>query len=138
MSFQLHRPGHQQAFIAASAINPKTPVRFAGTSVLFLLPCGTNADRPFGVTGAATAGASGLNQGETVTVFEELNIVRAVAGASMGVGQEVFLGSSNGILMPALAASLFSASGHWVVGITESAPQAAGEIFSLYVKPRKA
>lgn len=138
MAFDLHRPGHQQSLIAASVILPRQPIKLAGTSTLFALPAATNADRPFGMNGPATAGASGLNQGETLTVLEELNIVKAIAGASMGVGNEVFVGSSNGVLMPALAASLFSASGHWVVGVNETPASAAGDVISVFVKPRKA
>lgn len=133
MAFELHRPGHQQAIVAASAILPRQAVRLAGTDGLFLLPAATNSDRPFGVAGPATVGASGLADGEMCTVYEELNIVKAVAGASLGVGAEVSVGSTNGVLTPA---ALVAASGHWAVGFAET-PAAAGEIFALYVKPRR-
>lgn len=138
MAHELHVPGHTKSYPAASVILPRQAVTKAGTSVLFLLPAGTNSLRPAGLIGPATVGASGLNDGEQVAVYEHQNIVKAIAGASFGVGQEMFVGSSNGVLMPALAASLFSASGHWVVGTSETAAAAAGEVFSLYVAPRKA
>lgn len=136
MAFILTRDGFQQALIAASQVNPYTPVKLAGTSALCVVPLATASERPFGFV-TATAGASGLLQGETVTVYEESNIVKGIAAASLGVGQEVMVGSSNGVLVPAVAASLFAASGHWVVGFSES-PAAAGDVFSVYVKPRKA
>lgn len=138
MAYDLHRHGLTQSFPAASAVLPRQPVKLAGTVTPFFLPAGTAADRPFGVNGPATCGASGLTDAEQLTAYEEGNVVKALAGASMGAGVEVMVGSTNGILMPALAASLFAASGHWVVGFTQTAAAAAGEVISLYVKPRKA
>lgn len=138
MAHELHVPQHTKSYLAASAILPRQAVKKAGTSVLFVLPAGTCADRPFGLIGPATVGASGLNDGEQVAVYHDQNIVKAIAGASFGVGQEMMVGSTNGILMPALAASLFAASGHWTVGTSETPAAAANEVFSLYVQPRKA
>lgn len=135
MAYQLIRPGLQQGFVAASTVLPNTPVRKAGTSALFVLPVASLNELPAGVV-LATAGASGLNQGEVVAVYEELNVVEAIAGASMGVDCEVVIGSSNGALIPLNTASVFSASGHYSVGRSQTAA-AAGEYFSLFIKPRK-
>jgi len=133
MAFSLYRDPFSFAVAAASAINPKQPVALAGTNVLFALPIGTSNVRPFGFSGLGSAGASGLNQNDAITIFEEGNFVKAVANASLGVNAEVGVGSTNGSLSPA---ALVSASGHWAVGIAVSAA-AAGETFTLYVKPRK-
>jgi hypothetical protein len=133
MAFELTRDGFQQSFIAASAVLPKQPVQVVGTSVPFVIPAASMNVRPFGVV-KATAGASGLNQGETVTVFEETNVVKMVACASVGAAAEVAVASSNGAVGPQ---TLISASGHWALGITETSAD-AGEIVSVYIKPRKA
>jgi hypothetical protein len=133
MAFELHRHGHQQGLKAASAINPRTPVKLAGSNALFVLPAASGNDRPFGVTGNATAGASGLNSNDAAVVYERGNVVKAVAAASVGVGAAVFVASTNGALGP----NPITASAHWEVGISET-PAAAGEIFSVYVDPRKA
>lgn len=138
MAFELIRPGHQLPVVAGSPINPRTVVQLGGTSGLLAFPAGSMNVRPFGVNGAATQGLASVSlPGEVFTVYEELNIVKAKAGASLGAGAEVAVGSDNGTLWPVAAASLFAASGHWAVGIAMS-PAGAGETFSVYVKPRKA
>jgi hypothetical protein len=138
MAFELIRPGHQQPIVAGSPILPRQAVQLGGTSGLLAFPAASMNVRPFGVNGGATAGvASGAAlPGETFTVYEELNVVKAKAGASLGAGAEVAVGSDNGTFWPVAAASLFAASGHWTVGIAET-PAGVGEVFSLYVKPRK-
>jgi hypothetical protein len=133
MAFELHRHGFQQALKAASQLLPRTTVRLAGSNALFVLPCASWNQRPFGVTANATHGASGLASDDAVTVYEEGNVVKAVAAASLGVGVEVAVGSTNGRLVPLAAASGTPA---WAVGISES-PAGDGEVFSLYVKPRQ-
>lgn len=133
MAFELHRYNDQLSVTAASSILPKQPVRLAGSSVLFALPCATNNVRPFAVNGLASGGASGLDQGEKITVYEEGNIVKAVAAASLGVNAEVAVGSPNGALIPIAIAS---GVGRWAVGVSLSAA-AEGETFSLYVMPRQ-
>jgi hypothetical protein len=71
-----------------------------------------------------------------VTIYEDANIVKAVAAASVGAGVEVMVGSSNGALYDSTA-SLFAASGHWAVGLSLTAAN-AGEVFALEIKVRKA
>lgn len=139
MAYELIRPGHQQNFPAGSPINPRVPVKMAGTSAIFVQPAATMADRPFGMNGAATAGVLLVpsqvdSPGDAVTVYEELNIVKAIACASLGVGAEVAVGTTTGRLAPL---ALISASGHWAVGIAQTAA-GDGDVFALYVKPRKA
>lgn len=134
MAFNLYREDLSFPIIAASAINPKQPVKLIGSSVLMVIPAATNADRPFGFNGLASAGASGINSQDALTVYEEGNYVKAIALASVGVGAEVAVGSNNGALSPA---ALVSASGHWACGISVT-PAGAGETFTILVKPRKA
>lgn len=136
MAYELIRPGHQETFNSAgSIINPRQPVRLGGTSALLAMPAASMNVEPVGVNGAATVGNPSVVN-ESFTVYEELNIVKAIAGASVGVDAEMAVGSSNGTLWPVAAASLFAASGHFTVGKSRT-PAAAGEVFSLYVKPRK-
>lgn len=132
MAFKRIISGLEWSLPAASAINPLVPVQIAGTSDPYFLPIATNNVRPYGLNSEATGGASGLNQREHVTVYEPGNIAKAVSLASIGVGQEVGVGSSNG----ALAGGLLAASAHWAVGVTLS-PAGAGEFLSVLIQPRK-
>lgn len=88
---------------------------------------GSQGQRPLGSIDVAS-----LAQGQHVAVYEDGNVVKAKAAASLGVGAEVY---SNGSisLLPAAAAS---GSAIWAVGVAES-PAAAGEIFSLRVHIRQ-
>lgn len=128
MAYVLHRPGHQLPVNVASAVNPRQPVQLLGTSALICGPVATSNVEPFGYAGEATAAV-----GETLTVYEALNIVKAVAAASLGVNAAVTVASTNGALGPAVIV----ASGHYEHGKSLT-PAAAGEVFSLYVRPRKA
>lgn len=139
MAAELHRPGHQLSVKAASAINPRSAVQLVGTSELLAIPAASTNLRPFGVTGGGTAGASGILSNDQITVYEEGNIVKVRAAASLGVGAEVGVNSASGGaagFSPVTPASL-GASGVavWSSGQALS-PAAAGEYFSLYVKPR--
>lgn len=132
MAFDRKLNGHEFSLPAASLITPYSPVQLAGTDVPFWLPIATNNVRPYGLSGAATAGASGLNQGEALTVWEPGNMAKAVAGASVGVGGEVGVASTNGAVGP----GLIVASAHWAIGIAMT-PAAAGERLTVLIQPRK-
>lgn len=142
MAYELIRPGHQQSIEAATQILPRQAVTLVGTNRIMAAPAASMNLRPHGVNGVATQGNASSVRGpvfgvdEKFTVYEELNIVKAKAGASLGAGAEVAVGSNNGTFWPVAAASLFAASGHWTVGVAMT-PAAADEVFSLYVKPRK-
>lgn len=131
MAGELHRPGLQYTVKAASAINPRKPVSFVGTSELLAVPVGSGLTgvRINGFTGGATVGASGA---EAVTIYEEGNIVKVRAAASLGVAAEVGVASTNGDLGPVAQAS---GTLKYTAGVALT-PAAAGEFFSLYVKPR--
>lgn len=126
MSWILHRYQHQLGLLAASDIVPRRPVKLTGTAETIVLAA-TAADRPFGVTGEASA-----LRAERVVTYDRGNVVKAVAAASIAANAEVTVGSDNGALGP----TLITASAHWAVGIALEAAN-PGEVFSLYVAERK-
>lgn len=126
MAHVRHRHGAQHSVQAGANINPKQVVRTTGTSVQLVLPATTKTDRPYGAVDATAL------SGENVTVYLEDNVVKGVAGASLGAGQEVLIGSTNGALVHAGSAT----TGDWIVGESETAA-AAGEVFSFLINPRK-
>lgn len=130
MSFELHQDKHQfPAPYAATAIIPRQPVKFLGTSVLLVAPVASMNDTPVGVTGPATYAT-----GENVTVYFSQNIVKLRAAGSVGVGADVFVSSTNGAVGPS---GIIVASGHFVLGQSLTTA-AAGEIVSVFINPRKA
>lgn len=128
MAFVLHRPGHQFPIVAATLIKPRHPVALGGTSGLLAVPVPSSNTKLFGFTGEATSLA-----GDAVTIYESCNVVKAVAGASLGAGAAVTMGSINGVQVPLTAAS---GTLQWQHGESLS-PAAAGEVFSLYVNARQ-
>ena len=128
--FILDRPEHSIPLEAATTLLPKQLVRLVGTNTPLVAPCATTSHEPFGHVDATYAA------GEIAAVYEEANYRKVVAGASLGVG-DVVVGSANGALLPYVAASVFAASGHFVAGKAFT-PAAAGETFTLFIKPKKA
>ncbi|MGH2954871.1 MAG: hypothetical protein ACRD2Z_09695 [Thermoanaerobaculia bacterium] len=134
----LHREGFSQSFKAASDLHPLTVVKLDTTAGQVVSVASDN-DRPFGAVDASALRAEG------VTVYEETNVVRAVAGASLGFGAEVGVASigiasaaqDNAVATITQLGPISAASGvaQWAVGQSLSAA-AAGEVFSLFVKPR--
>lgn len=129
MAYELHRPGLSQSHPAATPVNPRQPVRLVGTTTLKVAPVPSANVEPNGFTGQPSYAAE-----EAVNVFERSNVVKAVAGASLGVNARVMVGSINGVLVP----DPIAASGHWTVGYSQTSAAAAGEVFSLFVDPREA
>lgn len=151
MAYEIIRPNFQLPVRPASTIIPRTLVKLVGTSGLLVLPVASSNDRPFGITGEATSplgvgdGRSALNL-VPAEIREEGNIVKAIAGASLGAGAEVTVatigvctavqGASAVATVPQLG-PLSAASGtfQWAAGISlDAAP--AGSLFTLYLKPR--
>lgn len=130
MAFVLERHGFQFPFTAASSMPPFTPVKLSASSALTVVPIATAAEEPWAVTGAGTA-----LQGEQVTVYEAGNIVKMKAAGSLGPNADVYVSSTNGAVG---ASGAITASGHWFVGKNLSIASAAGEIVSVYIKPKKA
>src|SRR4051812_21254643 len=98
MAWERTIPGLQEPLAAGSAIAPGAVIRLAGTNVLHGLPVATVNQEPFGVhrSFGATVGASGLNAKEQIPVFLPGNFIKMVAGASLGAGADIGVGSSNG------------------------------------------
>lgn len=151
MAYEIIRPNFQLPVKPASSIAPRAVVKLVGTSALFCLPVTAVTDRPFGVIGEATAPV-GVGDGRSALsvlpaeVREEGNIVKAIAGASLGAGAEVALatigvctgvqgGSSVATVTQLGPLAVASGTPQWAVGIAlDAAP--AGSLFTLYVKPR--
>ncbi len=125
-AFELHK--NEFPAIAASDLNPGRVVKLdVGDTQRQVVPVATSNGEPLGV-----ALATGL-QGKPVTIELNGSIVKVVAGGSIGAGADVGVASTNGSLGPVSGAS---GSVVFTVGKAMSAA-AAGESFSLYVRPRQ-
>lgn len=114
-------------FTNASVISGPVPVRLNPSAARSVLLSASNSYEIQGYVSNATYAA-----GEGVTVFGDGAVVEAIAAASLGVNAEVGVASSNGAVGPISAASGVE---KWRVGKSLEAA-AAGEKFSLYVRPR--
>lgn len=135
MAWERIIPGLQEPVAAGSAIAPGKVVRAAGTTLFHVLEVATCNQEPFGVhrSFGATVGASGLNAREQCPVQLEGNFIKMIAGASMGANADVGVASTSGQLGPIVGAS---GAVVWRAGKSMT-PAAAGEFFTLYVKPRQ-
>lgn len=124
MAFELHRgafPG-----LAASAIDAHQAVRLVDAE-RGVAPANAGNQEPFGVALATAA------QGEAVTAHDVGNVVKAVAGASLGAGANVGVTGATASLSP-----IAGASGVIRFSVGKSVTAAAtGEVFSLYVNPQQ-
>lgn len=113
--------------VAASNIPAGAPVKLAGSGNRAFVQA-TIGDVAFGVLdlaqGAATAG-------DAITVKEQGAVVEAIAGASLGQGPVTV--NASGLFVPVAGAS---GALRTCVGEAVSTAAAAGEHFSLYVRPR--
>lgn len=126
MAFEILR--NAIAFTAASNVVPQSPVKIDTAANRQVVLAASVNDSLQGFVGGATA-----KTGEAVTVYGENAVVSAVAAASLGAGAVVGVASTNGAIGPVSGASGVT---KFQAGISlESA--AAGEQFSLYVKPRQ-
>lgn len=117
---------------AASAIAQWVPVMpLAGASSVdhTVIRAGSLNDLPIGMTIATIASV-----GDPVTVVVG-GIAKGIAGASLGAGAPVGVGSTNGVLIPQTPSVTATAMAlRWVVGVSLDAA-AAGDVFSIWVKP---
>lgn len=124
MAWELHNGRRSEAFKAGVAIAARKPVK-VGTVVDEVLLATANTDSVLGITD--NVASAGLH----ITVYQEGNVCKAVAAASLGFGANVGIASTNGDFGPVAAAS---GSAKVVVGQARTSA-AAGETFSLYVNP---
>lgn len=123
---ELHR--NALPAVVASDCNPGLAVKLdAGDVDRQVVPLATSNAEPIGISLATAL------QGKAVTILDGLSVVKVTAGASLGAGTDVGVASTNGTLGPVSGAS---GSTVYRVGKSTSAA-AAGEKFSLYVKPKQ-
>lgn len=117
-----------QAFKAASLVLPFQPVRLSASVAGAVVPAATWNVEAQGFNGDATVAVGGA-----ITVYANDSIVEAIAGASVGPGADVGVGSTNGVLAPVAQASgvIRNRVGKSLEGA------AAGERFSVYVNPAR-
>jgi hypothetical protein len=141
MAFELYRWTFPA--IAASAVNAGQPVQLtvatAGTlpADRQVVPVASLNLEPFGVALATAAPASATPPFSAgVGVVDRGNTIKVTAGASIGVGGDAGVattGVAGNVFGPVAAAS---GAEVWRVGKAVS-PAAAGEVFGLYVDPRR-
>ena len=128
MAIELHRSGFPG--IALATIMPRTPVRLAptGSQDRAVVPVVNTTEPVLGFSGDQVT-----RPGEALAVYDDGNVVKAVAAASVGIGAEVGIASSNGAMAPVAGASGVArhSSGQSVTAA------AAGEVFSIYVRTRQ-
>ncbi len=123
---------------AASAISqyvPVTPLPAASALSETVYAAGSVNDMPLGFTTATVA-----SPGDPVSV-QFSGVVKGVAGASLGAGAPVAVGSTNGILIPLLPSGLSTALGsaigaaelRWSVGVALKNAVAA-DLFPVLLK----
>lgn len=120
---------------AASAIAQYVPVTMpAGGSALSetVIRAGSINDFPLGFTTATIA-----TYGEAVGV-QYAGVVKGVAGASLGAGAPLGVGSTNGILIPLAASNIASSANgtgvRWMVGVALK-NAAAADLVPVWIKP---
>lgn len=129
-------------FKAASAMGAYLPITFLqGGSALSetVRLAATAIELQFGLTMATVASA-----GDPVQFWPPGDVAKGIAGASMGAGAPVAVGSTNGVLAPmlpsGLSTSLGSALGagppRWAVGyVLKNA--AAGDLIPVFIAPQQ-
>jgi hypothetical protein len=127
MAYELHNGLKLPLRSGTAAIGLKQAVALDTAGGGDVVAIATNNVRPIGFTIATVAA---LRAGAVHGVG---NVVKAVAAASLGIGAECGVASTNGNLGPISGASGVS---KWALGQAVS-PAAAGETFSLLVNPRQ-
>lgn len=112
--------------VAASTIGAHLAVRTsASTADEVVVVATSNVNTFLGLTTA-----TGASVGNPVPIVYD-GVAKAVAGASVGLGADVGVASTNGALGP-----IASAATQFRVGISQTAA-AAGEIFSVLLRPER-
>lgn len=119
--------GPQLSFKAASVLSDKLAVKL-DTTANQVVPVASVNDQPFGVAHDVASSV-----GDVIPVYGPHNVAKVVAAASIGVGADAGVASTNGNLGPVTAASGVV---KYRVGYSLTAA-AAGETFSLFVAPRQ-
>lgn len=127
---------------AASAIAAYLPVKFLDAASAVsetVVQAASLNDLALGFTSASVA-----SPGDPISWWQPGDVAKGIAGASMGAGALVGVGSSNGVLAPVLASGLSTALGsalgaagvRWAVGVVLK-NAAAGDRVPVFVSPRQ-
>jgi hypothetical protein len=121
--------------VAASAINAYLPVKQnPGVDSGFVAAASVNDD-VVGMT-IATVPTWG---GDLAVVFQ--GVAKAIAGASLGAGARVGVGSSNGVLVPIPASGVASGGAavnlRFSIGRAQTGATVAGQVFSVLLQPEQ-
>lgn len=127
-AFELRRT-HFPAIAASVVAQGVAVTRDVGDVQRQVVPAATCNVEPFGITLATAA-----NAGDAVSVADAGNVIKVVAMASLGAGQDIGVGSSNGALT--LKSAGASGAVVWAIGKSQSGAL-AGETFSLEIRPRQ-
>lgn len=133
MAFTQTKQGGRVPLHAASGMGAFVPVQFLqGGSALgeTVMQAPTWNVLQFALTQATVA-----SPGDPVEIFQQADVGKGIAGASLGAGAFVGVGSTNGVLAP-LAPVAAGPTGlpRWAIGVALS-NAAPGDIFSVYVTP---
>lgn len=133
MAYTQTKMGGRVPLKAASGMGAFVPVQFLqGGSALgeTVIQSATWNVMPFALSQATVASA-----GDPIEIFQQGDVGKGVAGASLGAGAQVGVGSTNGVLAP-LAPVAAGPSGlpRWAIGVAVS-NAAPGDIFSVYINP---
>lgn len=133
MAWTQMKQGGRVPLKAASAIAEGVPVQFlqGGSSLTeTVIACATYNIFQWGLTSATV-----ITPGDPVELFQQGDVGKGIAGASLGAGCPVGVGSTNGVLAPVVvAAAGASGPARFAVGIALS-NAAIGDIFSVYINP---
>lgn len=117
---------------AASAMRAYVPITFlpAGSSLSeTVIAAGSLNDFQFGLSAATVA-----SPGDPITWFQPGDVGKGIAGASLGAGALVGIGSTNGILIPVTPSAAATAMAlRWTVGIALK-NAAAGDLMPVFIK----
>jgi hypothetical protein len=132
-----YTPGKGEPFKAASVIAAFVPVSF--------LPAGSSLDETVVRTGSYNEFSVGFTQATVASAGDPAMVVmdgraKGIAGASLGAGAPLVVGSTNGILIPLLPSGLSTALGSAIgaAGLRYQVGRAAtnavaGDVFTVIV-----
>jgi hypothetical protein len=132
MAFTQMKQGGRVPLRCGSVMGEALPVTFAaGSTNETVVPAASWNQFQWALTAATV-----VNAGDPVELFQQGDVGKGIAGASLGAGAPVGIGSTNGVLapVPVNASAAYGARTTYAVGIALS-NAAPGDIFSVYINP---
>lgn len=136
MAYTQMKQGGRVPLKAASAMGEFIVVQFLqGGSALSET---VQAQATWNVLPWAITAATVINPGDPVEVFQAGDVGKGIAGASLGAGADIGVGSTNGVLAPITqnASANYGARAAYAIGVALS-NAAPGDIFSVAINPRQ-